>query len=98
MSTEILETYRALIQAVSAESSPYQEELLSALSALESGLQAHVNSVCQPAAGDGPQACRMPGASCRARFTRLSARLMRTRLLISKQLETRQVDKNGAIC
>ena len=56
MSTEILETYRALIQAVSAESSPYQEELLSALSALESGLQAHVNSVCQPADGDGPQA------------------------------------------
>ena len=43
MSTQILETYRALIQAVSAESSPYQEEILSALSALESGLQAHVN-------------------------------------------------------
>ena len=49
MSTQILETYRALIQAVSAESSPYQEELLSALSALESRLQAHATQAWSPA-------------------------------------------------
>ena len=54
-SETIMAAYHALYQAVSAESSPYQEELLSALSALESGLQAHIDFVRQPSDGDGPQ-------------------------------------------
>ena len=65
-SETILETYHALCQAVSAESSPYQEELLSALSALESGLQAHVDSVRQPSDGDvqvWPNASRIMAGS-----------------------------------
>ena len=71
MSTKIMETYHALIQAVSAERSPYQEGLLTSLAELERGLQMrispnklggnpHVNSVCQPADDDGPQV--WPGA------------------------------------
>lgn len=53
-SETIMAAYHALYQAVSEETSPYQEELLSALSALESGLQAHIDSVRPPSDGDGP--------------------------------------------
>ena len=65
-SETILETYHALCQAVSEETSPYQEELLSALSALESGLQAQVDSVRQPSDGDvqvWPHASRLMAGS-----------------------------------